>query len=571
MSSPDFATVAPRSSSTPMSEVEVLLLRLASRKHEWPRVEPKERARLLERCISHTLGIAEEWVEAACIAKGIDPKGPLAGEEWLGGPMATVRNMRLLAEAMRADGEPPLPRIWRRASDQFAVQVFPQHWTDRLLFAGITAEIWIEPGKPASQGAIYRDKRARVGEERPGKLALVLGAGNVASIGPMDALHKLFVEDETVLVKANPVNDYLKPFWEEAFRPLVNAGFFGVVRGGAELGSFLCHHREIDSIHMTGSDRTHDAIVWGNTATEQQKNKAAGTPKLRKPITSELGAVTPCLVVPGAWTERDLAFQARQVAGMVANNASFNCNATKALVTAKGWPERQRFLELVHEALESTPVRKAYYPGAQERYQRFLDAYPQAKPLAERTHDIVPWTMIPDVPPDGTEYALKNEAFCGVLADVALDESRPSSFLEAMAEFANEECWGTLSCTMLIDPKTAAGHARALERAIENLRYGGICVNAFAGLIYGLVTPSWGAYPGHPLEDVRSGRGTVHNALLLDHPQKTVVRAPFRMSPTPVSFADHRTVHELGRLLTAYEARPSLPQLPNIIRTALRG
>lgn len=553
-----------------MSEVHALLGRLASQKHEWPNIGTRERARLLDRCIAHTLGIAAEWVEAACVAKGIDPNGPLAGEEWLGGPMVTVRNMRLLADAMRADGEPSLPRVWVRSDGQQVAQVFPQSLTDRLLFGGISAEIWIEPGKKAEQGAIYRAKRnGKSGGG--GKLSLVLGAGNVASIGPMDALHKLFVEDETVLVKTNPVNAYLKPFWEEAFRPLLDAGYFGVVRGGAELGSYLCHHPEIDSIHMTGSDRTHDAIVWGSTRAEQEKNKAAGTPKLNKPITSELGAVTPCLVVPGAWTERELAFQARQVAGMVANNASFNCNACKVLVTAKDWSERQHFLELVHEALERTPSRKAYYPGAQERYQGFLDRYPQAKPLSKRTRDVVPWTVIPDVPADGSEYALTTEAFCGVLAEVALDESRPGSFLQAMTEFANEECWGTLSCMMLIDPRTAREHAQSFDRAIAGLRYGGICVNAFAGLIYGLVTPSWGAYPGHPLSDVRSGRGTVHNAMLLDHPQKTVVRAPFRMSPTPVWFTDHRTVHELGKLLTTFEARPSLAQLPKIIQTALRG
>ncbi len=42
-----------------------------------------------------------------------------------------------------------------------------------------------------------------------GKLALVLGAGNVASIAPLDVLHKLFIENQVCLLKLNPVNDYL--------------------------------------------------------------------------------------------------------------------------------------------------------------------------------------------------------------------------------------------------------------------------------------------------------------------------------------------------------------------------
>jgi hypothetical protein len=569
MASPDFAPVAPRDSSTAREQIDAIVARLAARKHDWPHVDTVERARLLEACIDHTLGIAREWVQAACEAKGIDPRSPTSAEEWLGGPITTVRNLRLLAEAMRAGGEPALPEIRARPDGQLVVRVFPLTLLDRVVLGGVRAEVWLEPGKPASQGRIYREKRRRRPGERGGRLALVLGAGNVASIGPMDALYKLFVEDEVVLVKTNPVNAYLQPFWEEAFRPLLEAGFFAVVRGGAEVGAYLCHHPEVDSIHMTGSDRTHDAIVWGSTRAEQERNKAAGTPKLTKPITSELGAVTPCIVVPGAWSDAELGYQARHVAGMVANNASFNCNAAKVLVTSRRWPLRQRFLDEVRAALEQTPARKAYYPGAQARYQEFLDRYPQADPVGPRTPDVVPWTLIPDVAPEKNEYALTHEAFCGVLAETALDDGDPGAFLREATEFVNENCWGTLSCMVLIDPATRAVVPNAFDRAIADLRYGGIGVNVWAGVIYGLVTPTWGAYPGHPLEDIQSGRGVVHNALLLDHPQKSVVSAPFYTKLRPLWFPDHSTAHRIAPFLFEFEARPSLVKLLPIVRLAL--
>lgn len=48
-----------------------------------------------------------------------------------------------------------------------------------------------------------------------------------------------------------------------AFAPLVEAGFFEVVYGGAEVGTFLTHHPTIESIHLTGSAATFDAVVWG--------------------------------------------------------------------------------------------------------------------------------------------------------------------------------------------------------------------------------------------------------------------------------------------------------------------
>lgn len=45
-----------------------------------------------------------------------------------------------------------------------------------------------------------------------GSVALVLGAGNQASVPPLDILHKLVVEGAVVICKMNPVNEYVGPF-----------------------------------------------------------------------------------------------------------------------------------------------------------------------------------------------------------------------------------------------------------------------------------------------------------------------------------------------------------------------
>ena len=60
---------------------------------------------------------------------------------------------------------------------------------------------------------------------------------------------------------------------------------------------------------------------------------------------------------------------------MVVQNGSFNCNAAKVLVTAKGWEQRDEFLAAVREALAEASPRKAYYPGAQQRYEAFVSHY----------------------------------------------------------------------------------------------------------------------------------------------------------------------------------------------------
>jgi len=449
------------------------------------------------------------------------------------------------------------------------VRVFPTDKWDGLLFSGFTGETWIEPGKPASQGAIYRDKAA--GNAGTGAVSLVLGAGNVSSIGPMDALHKLFVEDEVVVLKTNPVNAYLGPIWERALAPLISANVLAIVNGGADLGKYLCQHPEVDTIHITGSDRTHDAIVWGTDPADVARRKAAGEPLNTRPVTSELGCVTPLLIVPGPWSDADIDFQARHVAGMVAHNGSFNCNACKVLLLPGGWDKRDAFVAKVREHLAMTPPRKAYYPGAKDRYAGFMSAYPNAIALSEEGPDTVPWTVIPNVKAEKGEYALTTEAFCGVLAEVDLDAADAETYLEKAVAFANDSIWGTLSCMIFVHPKTEKAHAEAVDKAIADLRYGGVGVNTWAGVIYGFVSTTWGAFPGHGPEDIVSGRGVVHNTYLLDHPQKSVVRAPFRINPKPVWFADHKNLFGVAEAATAMEVRPSFFKFLGLVRQALSG
>jgi len=568
MTSPNFAADAPRTSSTALEECDALVEKLAAKKDRWVRTPNERRIQLLNACIDRTVDVAEEWVRKACKAKGLDFHGPRAGEEWLGGPMCVVRNLRMLREAIEENGEPRVEDM-RQRGDQWIAEIFPASLVERLMYRGFSAEVWMTPGEEPTQGKIYRDKAKGVLPE--GKVSLVLGAGNVSSIGPMDALHKLFIEDEVVIVKTNPVNEYLKPYWEEAFRPLMDEGVFFVVRGGVAVGKHLVHHDQIDTIHMTGSDRTFDAIVWGSDPDEQAQRKRTGQKVVDKPINAELGAVTPVFVVPGPWDKYDLDYQARNIVSMVANNASFNCNAGKVLVTDRSWPLRKKLLGKVEHHLEQTPPRYAYYPGAQDRYDGFMTHYPNAKPLSPRSSRVVPWTLIEDVPLREGEYALNNEAFCGVLAETSVATRDPGEFIDRMVEIGNDVMWGTLSCVILIHPATQKSYAERFETALAELRYGGIAVNCFAGVIYALVGPTWGAFPGHPDTDIQSGRGTVHNTYMFDHPQKSVVRAPFRVDPTPAWFADHKTAHLLGPQLVKMEANPSLIRLPLILPTAMKG
>jgi hypothetical protein len=545
--------------------IDAFIFRLSQHKTAWVQLQIRDRIAYLHRCIEGMLAVSEAWVEASCRAKGIALESPLVGEEWVVGPAAVLSHLRQLIKTLEAQGQPKPVARSRRADGQIIAQVFPDSIMDRLLWLGFKAEVWIEPGKPDTQGQFYREP------PHQGQLALVLGAGNISAVGAMDALYKLFAEGAVVLLKMNPVNEYIGPFLVKAFDSLRQDGFFDVVSGDAEVGRYLCDHPDVDTIHITGSHHTYDAIAWGITPAEQQERKAKNQPRLHKPITAELGCVTPVLVVPGHWSRADLSNQARHIASMVTHNASFNCVAAKVVITAKGWPQRDAFLAELRQALARIPARQAYYPGAQQRYQAFLDHYPQAQVLGDHVLQSVPWTLVPDVPAVAGEYALTTEAFCGILAEVGLAAENAPEFLAKAVPFANDAIWGTLSCTVFVDPQTQKRHRVALEQAIADLRYGGIGINVWTGVIFQMGVTPWGAHPGHSLVDIGSGQGIVHNTYLFDYPQKSVVSVPFRIYPTPIWFADHRNPKQLAQRFALLQAKPDWGRFIRVVFAALKG
>ena len=222
------------------------------------------------------MAASEGWVAAGCALKGVQRGAHAETEEWLGGPYTVLRGVRQLVRSLKdlADrGAPQLPGVAKALPNgQVAAPVFPADPLDRILLRGITAEVWLDPevtldGVPESMAGGQRpaSRRARV--------ALVLGAGNVTSIGPMDVLHKLFSEGECVVLKLNPVNEAVGPALTEALRPLIDADVLRIMYGGAEVGDRLCQHDGIDSIHVTGSLSTHDRVVWGE-GTEGRRPQA---------------------------------------------------------------------------------------------------------------------------------------------------------------------------------------------------------------------------------------------------------------------------------------------------------
>ncbi|WP_241988851.1 aldehyde dehydrogenase family protein [Cryobacterium sp. TMT1-2-2] len=330
------------------------------------------------------------------------------------------------------------------------------------------------------------------------------------------------------------------------------------------MGAYLARHPGISHVHITGSAATDDAIVFGGSR----------TPGLGKPISSELGGVSPIIVLPGRWSARDLRYQAEHVATMRLHNGGYNCIAGQVLVLSSVWPQKTAFLDAVAAAPAASPARPAWYPGSDERMRAARAAYPAARSI--------PGGRLLVAASASSEAMLTTEYFAPVLGVVELAASG-QSFLDLAVETVNRDFLGTLGANILGAPSTIRQLGPGFEQAVARLRYGTIAINACTGVGFLSAAAPWGAFPGHTLDNVQSGIGVVHNALLLDEVERTVVRGPFRpfprsvvhgewaLLPKPPWFVSARSGTLTARLLTEFAARPSVRRLSGILAAAFRA
>jgi acyl-CoA reductase-like NAD-dependent aldehyde dehydrogenase len=555
------------------SQIDRTLERLRDSRDRWAKLPLRQKVLLLDDLRRNVSAVAPEWAAASALAKSLDLHSPAAGEEWLTVAIL-LRGLRMRRDSLAdiAEGRPPhVPGPIRPlSSGGLRVRVLPGGVADRILFSGVTAEIWTEPD--VTPESLARESLSQA-IERPGKTTLVFGAGNASPLGPLDAVEKLFRDHAVVAYKSHPVLEYLTPLVERVFRSLIDEGYFAVVPGGIAEGAYLASHPLVDELHLTGSARTYDAIVFG-PGEEGVRRKAARVRLNSKPFTCELGSVSPVIVVPGPWSSSDVAYQGEHLAAMLVVNAGFNCLATRVIVQHDAWAGRHALLNEVRRVLTHTPTRAAYYPGAQELHQAFVDVHPEAEFFGKPSTGALPWTLIAGLDPSHEDDpCFKREAFGPLFAETALEAADVPQFLERAVRFVNDVLWGSLTATILVHPASLRDPSisQAVESAIGDLQYGTVGVNLWGAMNWATMSGSWGAFPGHPFYDIGSGTGTVANFRMVPRPRKTVIRGPFRQRPKPASFPSHRTRLSLGKRLAAFEAAPSPLKLAGVVAAAIRG
>ena len=548
----------------------------------WSALTVGQRVTLLRGVRRTVSANARAWARTAVRSKQLSDDHPLRGEEWLSGPYATLGALDAYIETLDriAHGRNPLDglAIDRTASGQTRVHTFPLEGIDKLLLSGFTGAVWLTPGVTPGDARARAGLAQRSPADGDGGIGLVLGAGNITSIPVLDVLYELLAHDRVVLLKVNPTQDALVPVFEKALAPLIAPGFLRIVRGAGDVGAYLTAHDAFAHVHITGSAPTFDAIVWG-TGPQAKRRKRENRPQLKKPITAELGGVSPIIVVPGHWSDEDLRFQAEHVATMRLQNGGHNCIAGQVVLLSRDWAQKDQFLIELRRAYALAPERPIWYPRSDDRMAQAAEAYPDALVLADR--------LLVEIGEGDDATALEQTEYFAPVLGVEQLSGTGQAFLDAAVAHANEKLQGTLGANVLIDPATEASLGAGFERAITALRYGSIAINTWTA--FGFITPTvtWGAFPGNTLADVDSGLGVVHNALLLADVERSVVRGPFRpfprsasivrdggrftILPKPPWFASSRTAAEVSEGLTRFRAQGGVLALVRTLVQAMRA
>jgi len=558
------------------AEIDADLAELRDGAARWAALAPLSRARLLVDAYAATGRVAREWAEGAAEAKGLHPDSAPAAQEWLTGPYAMLDALDAYASSLIALATRGTTLVGARfghaPGGRVALRVLPESLPQRLLLNGMRAEIWMPPGVTADQVRA----EAGLGARRrgvSGGVGLVLGAGNITSIGPLDLLNALVSANRAGLLKLNPTLQSLLPVYRAALAPLVEFGVARVVVGDGALGSRIAAHEGIDTVHITGSSATHDRIVWGDGA-EAQRRRVADEPLLRKPITSELGGVSPVIVVPGRWSRADLQYQAEHVATMRLHNAGHNCIAAQVLVVSRDWAQRDEFLAAVRAVFDRLPARPPWYPGSAARMAAVQATHPGAGEHAGR--------LVVEVGADSDDELLRTESFSPVLVVTELPGTGVD-FLGAAIAFSNDRLSGSLGANVIVRPADRRAMGATFDEAVVDLRYGTIAINAWTGVGFMLSRGTWGAYPGGTLAAVGSGIGVVHNAHLIARPERMIVTGAFAefprslrhgecsLMPKPPWFVTSRSALATARRLTDYAASPSWARLLASLVVAFRA
>jgi len=541
-------------------DIDRFITTLRTKSKEFNSISNVQLASMLEETISNIKEVAFFWATICSDNKGTT-KTPAEGEEWLGGPFASVLATQYYIKSLTNDDDLVEKKY---NSEENSYKVFPNSFTERITFPFIDAKVIFNKSMSFEDINKYRGFSKRYDIDP--SITLVLGAGNFSSIPYLDVLYHLITRKSVILLKLNPVNEYLKPVFEKVFQSFIERGYIIVTTGNIDESKYMAKHPGINHIHLTGSDKTFEDIVYGRELTEKERKSKSLSKINNKPITSELGNVTPIIIHPGKWSTSDIKYQARKIVTAKLNNNGFNCIAAQVVVLPDGWGQTETLIKFVKHYMSKAKERKAYYPESIERLEKLEKdkGYERVNPLS---------CVTPHLTREIKAYSKFeiDEVWSSTIYFKKIEYTSVEDFANKAIDYCNDELWGNLGVSVIIKDHDRKFNNHITNLYVDNLNYGTVAINEWAAIGYIIPQLPWGGFPGNRDNDIQSGQSVVHNSMLFESPLKGVVNTKFRISRIidPPWFVTNKKARRLFKNLTYYQIHNSNINFLKLIFAAL--
>ena len=525
---------------------------------EFSKIENSKLISLLEESINNIKEVAYYWATISAEKKGVT--GTVGeGEEWLGGPFATVFGIQYYIDTLKELDKPLDSKLFNNELNTY--KVFPNNLLEKIFFPFISAEVKFNKNIKFNEIEEYRGFAMRYPHES--SISLILGAGNVSCIPLLDAIYHLVAKRSVVYIKLNPVNDYLLPVYEKVFKNFISLGYVVITKGSLNESKYMTTHNGIDHIHLTGSDETYEHIVYGKLLNDDEKKLKKLKKVNNKSFSSELGNVTPIIVHPGNWSNSELKFQARKIVTAKLNNGGFNCISAQIVILPEDWKYTDKLIKYIKMYMKKIDDRFSYYPNSlkvlndlekDKNYERLND---QTCATPHLSREIKAYSKF-----ETSEIWGKSIYFKKIGYEDELD------YVNNAISYCNETLWGNLGATVLIKKYNNKKIKPITNTYVDNLKYGTVAINEWSAIGFIIPTLPWGGYPGNKDNDIQSGQDFVHNSMFFESPLNGVVYSKFRMSNIidPLWFVTNKKGKKVFKNLTYFQIDKSFS---NFIKLAL--
>jgi len=526
---------------------EISTMRLASK--ELISISNKELANIFQECINQIPSFADYWVDLEAQNKQINPNTSAIGEQWAGGPWLVVWSFRYIVKSLSHFPNLDFNLDNKYNKEDHTLQIFPTERIEKLLYMGVKGYIKLRKNMTLEDFKKYRGFESRINTNNA-TTTLVLGAGNQGCIPILDFAYHITTRRSPIVLKLNPVNEYLKPIFEKILAPFIKHHFLTIVTGDAEVGKYLSEHHAISHIHLTGSHLTYENIAYGKKLNDKEKGSKTIKKINTTSISTELGNVTPVIIIPDKWSKSDIRVQAKKVATAKLQNAGFNCIAAQVVVLDDKWKHKDDFINEVKNIISGQSTRHFYYPGSKDRILS-INKNPNTEILSLDECEVPYSSTTTDE--DDTFY-FHNEIWGGSIIFKTISSNTVPEYIKKATEFCNNNLWGNLGCTVIIKPKTEKKYSKSFKSMLDELKYGTIGINEWCALGFAIPSLPWGGYPGNKDSDIQSGQGYVHNTYLFESPLNGIIRTNFKplMNIDSPWFVTHKNSHKVLKNLTFY-------------------